>query len=387
MKTQKVDDILTICLSGHIDSANAAETEAAVDAEIAQQGCSELVFDLEELTYISSAGLRIFLRKRKDYASLKLINVSSEVYEILEMTGFTEMLKVEKAYRKFSIEGCEVVGQGSNGKVYRLDRDTIIKVYFNHDALPDIQRERELARKALILGIPTAIPYDVAKVGDLYGSVFELLNAKSFGKLMVQEPENKDKYIHLYVDLLKKIHSTVVQPTDMPDMKEVAVNWTKYLSEYLPAETYNKLLAMVEAVPEDLHMMHGDYHIKNVMMQDGEVLLIDMDTLCYGNPVFEFASIFNAYVGFAELDHDHVKDFLGIDWDLANDIWNKTLRWYFDTDDQKKLDEYADKAMIIGYTRLMRRTIKRIGLDDPMVEHCKNRLIELVASVDSLSLS
>lgn len=387
MKTQKIDGILTICLSGHIDSANAVETEAAVDAEIAQQGCSELVFDLEDLTYISSAGLRIFLRKRKDYATLKLINVSSEVYEILEMTGFTEMLKVEKAYRKFSIEGCEVVGQGSNGKVYRLDRDTIIKVYFNHDALPDIQRERELARKALILGIPTAIPYDVAKVGDLYGSVFELLNAKSFGKLMVQEPENKDKYIHLYVDLLKKIHSTVVQPTDMPDMKEVAVNWTKYLSEYLPAETYNKLLAMVEAVPEDLHMMHGDYHIKNVMMQDGEVLLIDMDTLCYGNPVFEFASIFNAYVGFAELDHDHVKDFLGIDWDLANDIWNKTLMWYFDTDDQKKLDEYADKAMIIGYTRLMRRTIKRIGLDDPMVEHCKNRLIDLVSRVDSLSLS
>lgn len=388
MKTQKNDDVLTIWLEGHIDSANAAATEAEVDQTIASQGCNHLVFDLETLTYISSAGLRIFLRKRKDFADLKLINVSSEVYEILEMTGFTEMLTVEKAYRKFSVEGCEVIGQGSNGKVYRLDRDTIVKVYFNHDALPDIQRERELARKALILGIPTAIPYDVAKIGEYYGSVFELLNAKSFGKLMVAEPENKDKYIHMYVDLLKKIHSTVVKPEDMPSMKEVAIGWANYLKEYLPEEIFTKLVSLVEAVPEDLHMMHGDYHIKNVMLQDGEVLLIDMDTLCYGNPVFEFASIFNAYIGFSEHDHDHVQDFLGIDWELANDIWNKTLRWYFDTDDEKLLAEYSVKARIIGYTRIMRRTIKRVGFDDPVgktiIENCKNHLIELVPTVDSL---
>ena len=119
IKTQKIDDILTICLSGHIDSANAAETEAAVDAEIAQQGCSELVFDLEDLTYISSAGLRIFLRKRKDYASLKLINVSSEVFEVFEMTGFTEMLPVERAMRKLSVEGCEVIGRGAGARDHR----------------------------------------------------------------------------------------------------------------------------------------------------------------------------------------------------------------------------------------------------------------------------
>lgn len=388
MKTQKIDDILTISLEGHIDSSNAGLIEEEIDKEIASQGCSHLVFDLENLTYISSAGLRIFLRKRKDFADLKLINVSSEVYEILEMTGFTEMLKVEKAYRKLSIEGCEVIGQGSNGKVYRLDRDTIVKVYYNHDALPDIHRERELARKALILGIPTAIPYDVAKIGDFYGSVFELLNAKSFGKLMVAEPENKDKYIKMSVELLQKIHSTEVKPTDMPNMKDVAVDWVKYLEKYLPKETYDKLLSMVEAVPDNLHMMHGDYHIKNVMLQDGEVLLIDMDTLCYGDPVFEFASIYNAYVGFSELNHEQIKDFLGIDWELGNEIWNKTLRLYFNTEDENLLDSYASKARIIGYARVMRRTIKRIGFDDPngkaIIENCKKNIIELVDKVDSL---
>ena len=85
---------------------------------------------------------------------------------------------------RYAAEGCEVIGEGANGIVYRTDPDTIVKVYKNHDALEEIHNERELARKAFVLGIPTAIPYDVVRVGEGYGSVFELLNAKSFAKII-----------------------------------------------------------------------------------------------------------------------------------------------------------------------------------------------------------
>ena len=119
--------------------------------------------DSENLEYISSAGLRVILRLKKAEPSLKVINVSADVYEIFDITGFTEIITIEKAYRKLSVEGCEAIGKGANGTVYRLDPDTIIKVYHNADALADIHRERELARRAFVLGIPTAIPYDVVK--------------------------------------------------------------------------------------------------------------------------------------------------------------------------------------------------------------------------------
>lgn len=388
MKFEMKEKELTLFFEGRIDSANAPQAEEEIKAIRAGNSAENIVIDVENLEYISSAGLRVILRLRKDYADLRIVNANSEVYDILDMTGFTEMVKVEKAYRKLSVEGCEVIGRGSNGEVYRLDRDTIVKVYFNADALPDIHRERELARRALVLGIPTAIPYDVAKVGDSYGSVFELLNAKSFGKLMLAEPENVDHYIGLYVDLLKTIHGTVVKPEDMPDMKAVAVGWAKFLKDYLPGEQFEKLVSLIEAVPDNLHMMHGDYHIKNVMMQDGEVLLIDMDTLCYGDPVFEFASIFLAYKGFAELDHSVTQNFLGISYDLADRIWNKTLQLYFGTEDEAVLSANADKAMIIGYTRLMRRTIRRIGFEDEtgraIIENCRQKLGELLGRVDTL---
>ena len=382
------DGTLVIAFAGKISSENAAAVEEKVNEIIKVEAHQCVVVDAEHLEYISSAGLRVILRLKKLEPSLKLINVSADVYEILDMTGFTEIMPVEKAYRKFSVEGCEAIGKGANGTVYRLDPDTIIKVYHNADALADIHRERELARRAFVLGIPTAIPYDVVKVGDTYGSVFELLSAKSFAKLIKAEPENIDKYVGLYVDLLHKIHGTEVKPEDMPDMREVAIDWVNFLKDYLPEEKWTKLLALVEAVPVSHHMLHGDYHIKNVMMQDGEVLLIDMDTLCQGHPVFELASMYNAYVGFAELDHNISMDFLGISHDTSVAIWKKSLPLYLGTDDAEKVAEVEQKAMLIGYTRLMRRRIRRKGFESEEgrreIETYKNHIIELLDTIDTL---
>ena len=385
----KVDDgVLTLFAQGRIDSTNAPQVETDIDGIREENPHEKVTLDVEGLEYISSAGLRVILRLRKSEPTLSVINASSEVYEIFEMTGFSEMIPVSKAYRKLEVEGCEVIGQGANGKVYRIDPDTIVKVYMNADALPDIHRERELARRAFVLGIPTAIPYDVVKVGEGYGSVFELLNAESFAKLVKNDPENEDKYVDLYVDLMKKIHGTLVRPEDMPDMRNVAINWANFLIPYLPEGKGEQLVDLVEDVPIDHHMLHGDYHLKNVMMQNGEVLLIDMDTLCQGHPVFELASVFNAYVGFSEVDHTVVENFLGLPRETSLRIWDKTLSRYLGTDDKEKIAAVADKAMLIGYTRLMRRLIRRGGLETEQgkkeIETYKTHILELLDRVDTL---
>ena len=380
-------ETLRIYLIGHIDSANAAQVEKEItEVRNAHPECTKMIIDASKLEYISSAGLRVILRLRKVYADLKLVNVSAEVYEIFDMTGFTEMMTVEKAYRVISTEGCEVIGQGANGKVYRIDRDTIVKVYMNPDSLPDIQRERELARHAFVLGIPTAIPYDVVRVGEGYGSVFELLNATSFAKWLAQKPEDLDEIVRESVDLLKKIHSTVVKPGEVPDMRQTALKWVTFLKDYLSPEKGEKLVAMVEAVPVDYHMMHGDYHIKNVMLQDGEALLIDMDTLCHGHPVFEFASIFNAYQGFSCADHTNIERFLGITYEQGAELWNKTLKYYFEGKSEEEIAAIGDRAKIIGYSRILRRAYRRPDEENSaVIAFCKKEIEDLLERVDSLT--
>ena len=382
---------ITLSLTGRIDSNNAAETEKNLLAAISGRESDSVILDAENLEYISSAGLRILLHLKKMSPDLKIINTCPGVYEILDTTGFTQIMNVSKAYRVVSVEGCEEIGRGSNGIIYRIDQDNVVKVYRNADALEEIQHEREVAKLALILGIPTAISYDVVRVGDSYGSVFEMLNARSFSKILANEPDKMDWCVQEYVDMLKKIHGTLVPPGKLPSIRETVISWAEFMKDYLPEDIGNKLVSLVEAVPHDDHMIHGDYHTKNLELQNDEVLLIDMDTLSVGHPIFELASMFNAFVGFYEIDHDAIRSFQGIEYDTAQEFWKKSLAAYLGTDDQEKIRDVENKARIIGYTRLIRRSIRRDGLNSEegrvQIDHWMSQLIPLIEETDSLLFS
>ena len=113
MKTKQENNRLTIYLEGRIDTNNAAQTERELlDAAATAPGAT-VVLDAGELEYISSAGLRALMKLRKTVGTaITVENVSPEVYEIFEVTGFTELLDVRKRLREISVEGCEIVGRG-----------------------------------------------------------------------------------------------------------------------------------------------------------------------------------------------------------------------------------------------------------------------------------
>ena len=129
MRTKSEEGKLTIFLEGRIDSGNAALTESELFAALEGADAAPVI-DAEGLEYISSAGLRILMKLRGRYDSpVTMENVSKDIYDILETTGFTQLLNVKKALRVISIEGLEPMGEGATAKVYRLDSETIVKVF------------------------------------------------------------------------------------------------------------------------------------------------------------------------------------------------------------------------------------------------------------------
>ena len=386
--TYRIDkDILYIAIEGRIDATNAPETEEKIFCIKNDNPDKHTVIDADKLEYISSAGLRVILRLRKEDPRLAIINVSAEVYEVFDMTGFTDMVTIEKAYPVMSVEGCEFIAKGANGAVYRYDDETILKTYFAKDALPEIKQERENARKAFVLGINTAIPYGIVRVGDGYGTVTELLNAVSVTKLIRNTPDDLSGAAKYYIDMLKSIHTIEVEDGEVPDMKEIALAWADFVSAHLPEEQGKKLRALIESVPKRNTLMHGDYHTNNIMVQNGEPLLIDMDTLCMGHPVFELGSMFNAFIGYSELDHQVTMNFFGYTHETAERFWNMALKMYLDTEDEAVCRSIAEKAMIIGYTRMLRRAIRHSDeADSPAkIARCKEMLRLLLGKVDTLT--
>lgn len=87
---------LTIFVSGRVDTTTAPELESFIDENV--QGVTELVLDLKDMPYTSSAGLRVILKAQKTMnaqGEMKVVNVQSDVMEIFEMTGFSDILTIE----------------------------------------------------------------------------------------------------------------------------------------------------------------------------------------------------------------------------------------------------------------------------------------------------
>ena len=217
MNKERNGNTLTLFLTGRISSTNADAIGRDIAAVLAEEPHDALVFNAGDLAYISSAGLRVLLKVVKQeendgHRRVRVVEASRDVFDIFEITGFTEFLDVEKAYRRIDVTGKEVIGRGFYGTVYRIDDDSIVKVYNTPDAVSMIQNEQRMAKLAFVSGIPTAISYDdylyrklsllqifvsgiptaisydIVRVGDNYGSVFELLRSKTFNDLVIESP-------------------------------------------------------------------------------------------------------------------------------------------------------------------------------------------------------
>ena len=392
MRTKLEQDHIIIFPEDRIDAANAAQVQSELEAVIAANPGKEPVIDAGALSYISSAGLRVLLKLTKSLKKpLSVYNVTPEVYDIFEVTGFTELLDVKKKLRELSVEGCEIIGRGAIGTVYRIDDDTIVKVYEIPDCLPMIENEQKRAKQAFLKGIPTAISYDVVKVGDKYGSVFEMLKASTYNDLIVEQPERTEEIVHQYARFIRQLHTVEMGREELPEAKEQFLGYVDALKTVLPEKLQKRLRSLLQAMPENLHAVHGDIQMKNVMLSGDEPMLIDMDTLSVGDPVFDLMGLYLSYVQFGEDDPADTETFLGLSTERCQFIWRETLRSYLDSFDEAA-NEAAEKKIIVVASIRFLYLIAVLGIGKPelkqiRIEHTLSRLSKLAEEVDSLELA
>ena len=318
----------TITLSGKLDTSVSAETKSEIDKQLAAAGnINSLTIDTEGLVYISSSGLRILLTLAKSYKDFKLTGANAEVYDVLSMTGFTKIIKVERALRQLSIDGCEQIGVGGVGTVYRLDGDTIIKVFREGTTIDEVRKEITMSKEAFVMGTPTAISFDIVKVGSQYGLVYELLNAETLSSCIKRAPERIDEYARQYANLFRQLHSIEV-PADsnVPDAIEHERQQILHIRRYFPKESIDLLLQILDTIPTGNRLLHLDLQVKNTMMQGDELMLIDMGEMGYGHPVLDLGHAYSSMV----LLIGNYDAIVGIPRELGKKFWDLAINYYFE---------------------------------------------------------
>ena len=288
--------------------------------------------------------------KKTIKAEVTIENVSSDIYDIFSVTGFTQIMKVMKALRQINVDGCEVIGEGANGKVYRLDDETIIKVFAPGVPLKVVQEERDIARAAFVSGVPTAISYDIAKVGDSYGAVYEMLHAKTLSAFINENPERAEEMGRRMGELLKELHHTPASKDKLPNMLDVYKERVVKMEKYLSKEELSKLMKVYDVLEERSTMLHGDYHPKNVMYMNDELIFIDMGDVGYGHPLLDLGSSYLGMVHVGKMNPAMVPKYIGLDFEAVTKVWDNMLLAYFGKDN---IEEARKLAEIYGEAKYM----------------------------------
>ena len=374
MKFTNENSTLTLYFEGELNSYNAESIDKDIEQTLANQKFMKLVLDFARLVYISSAGLRVILKLKQKYQDVTVVEVSLEVYDIFSMTGFTNIMEIKKGLKKIDLTGAEIIGDGYFSTVYRIDKDTIIKVFNKTSDIGQIERELKLAKLAFVLGIPTAISFDIVKVNDdKLGVRFEMLDCMSLQSVFIKR-ERLDEYVDKYASLLKKMNTTESLDPTIPDMKANFLTKYQRLEQWLPKDRYEQIKKMLEAIPNRQTLIHGDCHFKNIFVQKDELLLIDMDTLSIGYPIFELAALHFAYVALNEDEADNSMKFFKISREEAYELYDGLIDRYFGKDNQA----VKDKIAMISYIHVLFWNRKNELNNQARFESVRDRLYKLL---------
>ena len=382
MRFDLSNNLLTLFFEGELNSYNSDFIEKEIEDVLSANSFKTLNLDFAKLQYISSAGLRIVLKLKQRFDDTHVINAGLDVYDVLQMTGFTNIMDVKKAIKEMSVDGAEIIGEGFFSTVYRIDKDTIIKVFNRTSDEKQIERELKLAKQAFVLGIPTAISFDIVKVKNKLGVRFEMLDCMSLKNAFIKYPEKYDELLNKYVDLLKKINTTECFDPSVPSIKKFFIEKVEVIKPLLDEAHYEKLLGLMKSVPERSTFVHGDCHFKNIMVQGEDFLLIDMDTLSVGHPIFELANLRCPYVAFEEDAPGNCEQFFGMKAEYCVKLYDDITRLYFGKEDEV----IKDKIALVCYAHMVWWTLTNQKDNQKRLNGCKERLIALLDKYNDIDI-
>ena len=197
-----------------------------------------------------------------------------------------------KNIRQLDLSDTELVGGGNTADIYKIDEETMYKVYKPFISFEEIKREHMNSRKTFISGIPSPVTFNVFKNDEVYATKLEYLDGINLGQAFMKFPERFDELVTKYADFLKEIRTIKIKSEECTSIRDMLLGYAGNLKDYFSEDDYELVRDVLSYMPDEDTYVHGDMHTGNIMVRGDELFLIDMTYMGYGWSYYDLTQVY-----------------------------------------------------------------------------------------------
>lgn len=374
--TKQYDDVLHVSCKGYIDTETSEQFKNYIEELHEKNPNTKIVIDFAHVTMITSAGIRCLLLFTKNNINFELTNINKEVYTVLSLSGMDSILNIKQETYSINTEGCKLLGKGFHSEVYRLDDETIAKVYYNVPTIDMPIRERMIAKQAFIKGVPTEISFALCTANGKPGLIYELVDSDTLLSIFVNDETKIKEYLKDYVNLIKTMHTFNGDGiTGIYDKKVVFAEELETTRKYIPEEYYQKIKDIGDAIPASNMLLHGDPHPANIMLTKRGMIFIDLSDMGIGDEKFDLMYLYRTLILFQSLPNNQY----ALSVENSKLLWDLFVEEYY----KDKDPEYIEQELYIIKILALNSIVSKFCYEKPNSDNAKFLIDWLIKEIDN----
>ncbi len=266
-------------------------------------------------------------------------------------------------------------GEGNSAFTYfhKNDKSIILKLFKPFISYDVANMEYQMAKHVYNLGVNTPKVFDFDKINDCYAITYEqILNKKSLARLISEDFANVDKYISIFVEEAKLLHSIKVEDDFFVNRNKLMINIINR-AKYLNDEEKQYMINFYSNLKDDNYCIHGDFHTGNIITNFAHNYFIDLGFFGRGDPLFDVGTFYALMKIVA--DSQRAQETFHLSEKQLNQCWDIFAKKYFNVKDDE-LENVNNKIKPYGISFFI-YVMDQWGENKKDIEHIKAIINEL----------
>ena len=270
----------------------------------------------------------------------------------MHMNAITKIRLETNEMKEIELSGCNIIGKGQCSQVYLIANGNVVKLFESSISKEQIQKEYDINCMAYKKGLASVQCFGFVTCNGRVGIEMERVKGVSLEQAILDSDMPLDGFAVDFAQNLLQMHSNSGDLSLMPSAEEFYLGCVhKCMNDKWITESEGlKLAQLIRQIPRRDTMLHGDYHVLNMMIENGRMKMIDLADCMSGNAIYDLL-VANIYLHYLPLNLEPLyQTLIKVPAKDSLYMWDIFLETYFETKDAERIS--CIKKMLDGYSML-----------------------------------